>query len=180
MNIDKRFIILGLFILLFIIYYNKYITKNKKKFIGGEEVINCTLEEVLKHNLQDNKWVYINGAIYDFTYIINDDLDASLPTLFKNIDPTNIRTLITLIKYSNLQDLYKVFKSVESFNNYVNIYNADTNNITKLEVFKTENLDPTQNTNTQINERFNKFKLVFLISIKQFQKGVICPAGLTI
>lgn len=185
MNIDSKFIFLvGLFILLFLIYYkNNYInnTKNYNKFKGGaEDVINCTLEEVLKHNLRDNKWIYVNGSIYDVTYIINDDLDSSLPTLFKNVSTTNARTLINLIKYTDLQDLHKIFRSYTYFNDYVNTYNIDEKNTVKVEEFKVEGIDASKDIASQTSEKFTKFKLVFLISITQFKKGVICPAGLTI
>jgi hypothetical protein len=208
--INKTFFICGLLIIIFILYYlnnnknkdnidkknkknhidnidkndniNKKDTINKKDNIqkGGEDFTNCTLEEVLKHNLEDNKWIYINGTIYDITFVINDNLEQSLPTLFKNINPTNVRSVVTLIKYSDLQDLYKIFKSVGDFNNHVNEYNSNEKNTVKAEEFITDNIDSSKDSITQINEKFNKFKLVFLISIKQFEKGVICPAGLTI
>ena len=147
---------------------------------GGEEFTNCTLEEVLKHNLEDNKWIYLNGTIYDITFIINNNLDQNLPTLFKNINPVNVKSVMTLIKYSDLQDLHKIFKSITDFNNYVKIYNSKESNTIKAEEFVIGNIDSSKDTTTQINEKFNKFKLVFLISIKQFEKGIICPAGLTI
>ncbi len=155
--------------------------QNNKILKGGDTFINCTLEEVLKHNLTNNKWIYINGNIYDISFVINDDL--ALPSLFKNINPTNIKTLVNLIKHTDIQDLHQIFKSITDFNTYVNEFKINNPTKTNLVSEFIVNIDTTktelEQTN-QKNEKFNKFKVLFLLSISQFKKGIICPAGLTI
>jgi len=155
--------------------------ENNKLLKGGEKIINCTLEEVLKHNLTNNKWIYINGNIYDISFVINDDL--ALPTLFKNINPTNIKTLVNLIKHTDIQDLHQIFKSINDFNTYVNEFKTNNPKKTNLVSEFIVIIDTTKTQPEQLNQKtvkFNKFKVLFLLSISQFKKGVICPAGLTI
>ena len=125
----------------------------------------------------------INGVIYDMTFIINDNLQ--LPTLFKNIDNTNITTLVNLIKHSeNFQDLYIIFESIEAFDIYVNTFKeANPTKVNLVNNFVTNNIDTTKTSEEQLNqkkEKFNKFKYLFLLSISQFKVGIICPAGLRI
>ena len=195
MNIKFKFVLLVLFIFLLTMCLscskknnkpqNNKLENNKlennKLLKGGEKIINCTLEEVLKHNLTNNKWIYINGNIYDISFVINDDL--ALPTLFKNINPTNIKTLVNLIKHTDIQDLHQIFKSINDFNTYVNEFKTNNPKKTNLVSEFIVIIDTTKTQPEQLNQKtvkFNKFKVLFLLSISQFKKGVICPAGLTI
>ena len=175
-----KLIILFIFLLIVFLYYSKKTKKKSivKKIQGGFKS-NCRLSEVIKHNLNDNKWVYINGTIYDVTSIIN--LDAlSIPDVFKNINMKNVNTFVNLLKYTDLQDLHKIFKSYESFNTYVNEYNLNENNKVKLDTFDYETLISTEDTIKQITNKFSNFKLLLFIALEQFNVGTICPGGLRI
>ena len=184
MNISHKFIILCIFIFLIILFLNFKNTTIKsevstiKKYTGGQK-IDCRLSEIKKHNLIDNKWVYINGIIYDITPIINLDQLAS-PDIFKNISMKNVSTFINLVKYTDLQDLHSILKSHESFNIFVNDYNLNEKNEIKVEEFDYELINSTEDTLTQINKEFSNFKMLLLIALKQFKIGIICPSGLTI
>lgn len=180
MNIIYKFIILFIFLLIIFLYYSKKnINKtNVKKFQGGSK-LDCKLSEVMKHNLNDNKWVYINGTIYDITPIIN--LDAiETPDVFKNINIKNVNTFINILKYTDLQDLHIIFNSYESFNVFVNEYNLNENNKVKIDEFDYGTLISTQDTIEQITKKFEDFKLLLLISLDIFKVGKICPGGLLI
>jgi hypothetical protein len=187
MNIIHKFIVLFICLLLIFLYYSRKTTNinkttNKttfKKTLHGGSNLDCRLSKVIKHNLIDNKWVYINGTIYDVTDIINLDAVAT-PEIFKNINIKNVNTFVNLIKHSDLQDLHKIFKSFQSFNTFVNEYNLDENNTVKVDEFDYETLNSTEDTIQQITNKFADFKLILLISLKQFKVGTICPSGLII
>ena len=91
-----------------------------------------------------------------------------------------MNTFVNLIKHSDLQDLHKIFKSFQSFNTFVNEYNLDENNTVKVDEFDYETLNSTEDTIQQITKKFADFKLILLISLKQFKVGTICPSGLII
>ena len=111
--------------------------------------------------------------------IINLDAVAT-PEVFKNINMKNVNTFVNLIKYSDLQDLHKIFKSFQSFNTIVNEYNLDETNTIKVDEFDYETLNSTEDTIQQIIKKFADFKLLLLIFLKQFKVGTICPGGLII
>tara|TARA_B100001250_G_scaffold411499_1_gene440306 strand:- start:43 stop:750 length:708 start_codon:yes stop_codon:yes gene_type:complete len=148
----KQGILLGfLLILLFIINNNKY-TNKLKNIYGGEEGVEddeggeggeggenlnvkCSLEEIEKNNRVDNKWVYNNGTIYNLTTIINSKymeigtIDPSIP---------NIKNIITYFKNTQEQDLSKMLKSVDRYNENIRIYNQNVRD-------KAANVDNTDN-----------------------------------
>ena len=100
-NLKLGLLIGFLLILLFIINNNRCSKKHNKKtnIYGGddnteseeeeinllqvdddninettdEKNINCSLEEITKHNSKSSKWIYNNGTIYDLSAIINTD-----------------------------------------------------------------------------------------------------------
>ena len=150
----KQGILLGfLLILLFILNNNKY-TNKLKNIYGGEEGVEddegdeggeggeggeeenlnvkCSLEEIEKNNRVDNKWVYNNGTIYNLTTIINSKYME-----IGTIDP-NIKNIITYFKNTQEQDLSKMLKSVDRYNENIRIYNQNVRD-------KAANVDNTDN-----------------------------------
>jgi cytochrome b involved in lipid metabolism len=119
----KICICITLMLILLIILYTSPI---KKKIYGGEEDesesenlpvldnIDCTMEQIKKHNTPNDKWVYNNGKIYDLTPIIEADIINS---------DDNIDNTINFLKTSDEQDLSKLFKSIESYNDTIVSYN---------------------------------------------------------
>ena len=185
MDIIHKFIILIIFIFLIILFLN--IKKNRIKSqlttiqnqTGGQQ-LNCNLSEIKRHTLIDNKWVYINGKLYDITPIINTSLEDTGPSAaFANIRIKNVNTFLKILKYTDLQDLHILLKSVETFNIFINNANLEDDTL-KLDEFDYELSDPTIDTVNKINMEFNKFKVLLLISLEQFKLGIICPGGLTI
>lgn len=156
---------------------NKNSNNNSNKKIKGGETFNCTLDEVQKYNTPNNKLIYLNGVIYDITFIINNKL--ALPTIFKNVKKNNIDTLIYILKNTNIQDLHILFESLDSYNLYISNYNKEHEN-SNLKEFEFGVLNEEINKEDQINDKFNNFKLIFLVSINQFKKGTICPGGIMI
>jgi len=179
------------FLLIILILLNTKTRKNKIQ--GGEEdseidisSINidntdnmdntdCTLEQIEKHNTEKDKWIYNNGNIYNLSPIIEAELI--------NTD-INIDNIIKFLKLSKEQDLSKIFKSIESYNDKMIEFNK-VNPDNTLEIFDFGNLDKEQITDDnskgkEIIRLFNKFKFIFIKSITQFSKGIICPAGLKI
>ena len=167
-----------------------HMTPNKTNMYGGEEEtemetgdlgtidnIDCTMEQIEKHNKPNDKWIYNNGQIYDLTPIIEAEIINS---------DTNIENIIKFFKSSEEQDLSKLIGSIEMYNNIITKYNETVENADdKLIFFDTSNLDESKitETNTRIKEKerlFNKFKFIFIKSVAQFSKGIICPAGLKI
>ena len=74
-------------VFLVIILIILHMTPNKKNMYGGEEEtetdinelapidnVDCTMEQVEKHNKPNDKWIYNNGQIYDLTLIIEAEL----------------------------------------------------------------------------------------------------------
>ena len=122
----KICICITLMLILLIILYKSPI---KKKIYGGEEDesesenipvldnIDCTMEQIKKHNTPNDKWVYNNGKIYDLTPIIEADIINS---------DDNIDNTINFLKTSDEQDLSKLFKSIESYNDTIVSYNIKT------------------------------------------------------
>ena len=165
-----------------------HMTPNTKTMYGGEEEneteinnlgfidnVDCTMEQIEKHNNINDKWIYNNGKIYNLTPLIETELI--------NADE-NIENIIKFFKLSKEQDLSKLFGSIEMYNNVITKYN-ETNPDDKLIFFDFSNLDESKitETNTRTKEKeylFNKFKFIFIKSISQFSKGIICPAGLKI
>ena len=163
-------------------------SSNKTNMYGGEEEtaienddlsiidnIDCTMEQIEKHNKPDDKWIYNNGKIYNLTLIIGGEIINS---------DVNIDNIINFFKSSEEQDLSKLIGSIEMYNNVMSKYN-EKNPDDKLIFFDFSNLDESKitETNTRIKEKerlFNKFKFIFIKSIAQFSKGIICPAGLKI
>ena len=187
MNIDCKFIILGILFVLFLLYITNICkTTNKNSNKGGAiKNNNCTLDDIIKHNIKSSKWVYLNGVIYDLT-IFRERNYFDVDNIFTNFDPTNIHTLANIIRFDDLQDLYIIFKSREDYNNYV----EKTREIT-LEKFNNSEFNIPENTDGFIYNEFkttsetpeadfNNFKNKFLISINQFKIGIICPLGLNI
>ena len=209
-NLKLGLLIGFLLILLFIINNNRYSKKNNKKtnIYGGDDhteseeeeinllqvdgvntnenndepTINCSLEEINKHNSISSKWIYNNGTIYDLSAIINAN--------YVNVDnlDRNIKNTVNYFKFTEEQDLSKILKSIEDYNSQMTLYMNDEN---KLEIFYIDELkfsnetDEEDDTNTlsieeQKLKKFNKFKFIFIKSITQFKKGTICPAGLLI
>ena len=167
-----------------------HMTPNKTNMYGGEEEtemetgdlgtidnIDCTMEQIEKHNKPNDKWIYNNGQIYDLTPIIEAEIINS---------DTNIENIIKFFKSSEEQDLSKLIGSIEMYNDVMSKYNETVENADdKLIFFDTSNLDESKitETNTRIKEKerlFNKFKFIFIKSVAQFSKGIICPAGLKI
>lgn len=189
MNISYKFIILLIFIFLILVIFYLNISKSKSfncsqnKYLNiqtGGQNTDCNLSEVIKHNTNESKWIYINGVIYDITSIVQLD-NVVTPDIFKNISMTNVNTLVNLIKYTDLQDLHIILKSYDSFNNFVNEYKSkNENSEIQLEEFDYDVLDSEKDRIEQINKKFSNFKLLLLISLKQFKIGLICPSGLTI
>tara|TARA_B110001452_G_scaffold267121_1_gene275860 strand:+ start:762 stop:1283 length:522 start_codon:yes stop_codon:yes gene_type:complete len=163
-------------------------TSQKNKIQGGEEEsavdsllennnnnIDCTLEQVEKHNIEKDKWIYNNGNIYNLSPLIDTDIN--------NAD-INIDTIIKFFKLSKKQDLSKIFKSIQSYNDTINEFNTE-NPDNQLDTFDFSDLDTSQTTETNSNTKqknflFDKFKFIFIKSITQFSKGIICPSGLKI
>ena len=126
-NIKICICIILMLILLIILYTSPI----KKKIYGGEEEesesenipvldnIDCTMEQIKKHNAPNDKWVYNNGKIYDLTPIIEADIINS---------DNNIDNTINFLKTSDEQDLSKLFKSIESYNDTIVNYNIKTRN----------------------------------------------------
>ena len=149
---------------------------------NDEPTINCSLEEINKHNSISSKWIYNNGTIYDLSAIINAN--------YVNIDnlDRNIKNTVNYFKFTEEQDLSKILKSIEDYNSQMTLYMNDEN---KLEIFYVDKLkfsneiDEEDDTNIlsieeQKLNKFNKFKFIFIKNITQFKKGTICPAGLLI
>lgn len=197
------------FLLIILILLNTQTKKNKLQ--GGEEEseidsllenmdnIECTLEQIKRHNTEKDKWIYNNGSIYDLSPIIDTELFTT---------DINIINIIKFFKLSEEQDLSKIFKSIETYNNTMNDFNAknptkpientslpatsampeavESKNLdNKLETFNFGVLVASQFTednseNNEKNRLFDKFKFTFIKSITQFSKGIICPAGLKI
>ena len=175
-------------VFLVIILIILHMTPNKKNMYGGEEEtetdinelapidnVDCTMEQVEKHNKPNDKWIYNNGQIYDLTLIIEAELINS---------DENIDNIINFFKKSEEQDLSKVIGSIQMYDDTMRKYN-ENNPDDKLIFFTFRTLDKTKITenNTLIQEKerlFNKFKFIFIKSISQFSKGIICPAGLKI
>lgn len=187
MNITLKFVILLIFIFLILVIFYLNISKSfncsQNKYLNiqkGGQNNDCNLSEIIKHNTNENKWIYINGVIYDITSIIQLD-NVVTPDIFKNISMTNVNTLINLLKYTDLQDLHIILKSYDNFNNFVNEYKSENENSEiQLEEFDYGVLDSDKDRIEQINKNFSNFKLLLLISLKQFKIGLICPSGLTI
>ena len=167
-----------------------HMTSNKKNMYGGEEEtemetdnlgiidnIECTMEQIEKHNKPNDKWIYNNGQIYDLTPIIEAEIINS---------DVNIDNIIKFFKSSEEQDLSKLMGSIEMYNNIITKYNEKVESVgDKLIFFDTSNLDESKitETNTRVKEKerlFNKFKFIFIKSVAQFSKGIICPSGLKI
>ena len=165
-----------------------HMTPNKTNMYGGEEEtemetddlgtidnIDCTMEQIEKHNKPNDKWIYNNGQIYNLTLIIEAEIINS---------DVNIDNIIKFFKSSEEQDLSKLLGSIEMYNDVMRKYN-EKNPDDKLIFFDFSNLDESKitETNTRIKEKeglFNKFKFIFIKSVAQFSKGIICPAGLKI
>ena len=173
------------FLLIILILLNTQTKKNKLQ--GGEEEseidsllenmdnIECTLEQIKRHNTEKDKWIYNNGSIYDLSPIIDGEIVTT---------DINIINIIKFFKLSKKQDLSKIFKSIETYNNTMNDFNAK-NPDNKLETFNFDALVASQFTednseNNEKNRLFDKFKFTFIKSIAQFSKGIICPSGLKI
>ena len=138
----KICICIGLMLLILIILH---ITPTKKKYIyGGEEEsesdfesenisvidnVDCTLEQIKKHNQPNDKWIYNNGQIYDLTPII----EAEIINTDKNVENT-----LKFFKLSDEQDLSKLFKSIDSYNTTMRDYNTENKNNKKNIVGKDE------------------------------------------
>ena len=167
-----------------------HMTSNKTNMYGGEEEtemetdnlgiidnIECTMEQIEKHNKPNDKWIYNNGQIYDLTPIIEAEIINS---------DVNIDNIIKFFKSSEEQDLSKLMGSIEMYNNIITKYNEKVESVgDKLIFFDTSNLDESKitETNTRVKEKerlFNKFKFIFIKSVAQFSKGIICPSGLKI
>ena len=189
MDNNLKIILIILAIFLFIYFYFKIINKtnktnktNKVNIIGGEEILSdisiendtiyCTLEDIIKYNSIRKKWIYNNGIIYDITSLIN--------TTFVNLDKNSIST-IEYLKNTNLQDLNKLFRSIDDYNKLINKYNNDNldNLDKKLDLFYFENLDSSNIEENKI-KLFNKFTFIFIKNLIQFKIGTICPSGLKI
>ena len=146
--------------------------------VDRDKNIKCSLEEIENNNKVDNKWVYNNGIIYNLTVIIN-----SKYTEIGNID-INIKNIITYFKNTQEQDLSKMLKSIEKYNENIKLYNEKiTLNKEKIKKplleFQYNKLGDGQIFDIeQKQEQFNKFKFIFIKSILQFERGIICPAGL--
>ena len=191
MNIDCKFIILGILFILFLLYISNISkptnkTTNKTTNKGGAiKNNNCTLDDIIKHNIKSSKWVYLNGVIYDLT-IFRERNYFDVDNIFTNFDSTNIHTLANIIRFDDLQDLYIIFKSREDYDNYVNTNKSTIDAKFKASEFNiTENTDGFiydifQTTSAKKDDEFNNFKNKFLISINQFKIGIICPVGLNI
>ena len=190
-NISYKIIILCIFVFLLIIsLYIKSLLEKKniypnifKKQYGGQNT-DCQLNEVMKHNTNDNKWVYINGTIYDISPLMAFT-SISDTNLFRNISLENVNSFMNLIKSTGLQDLHKILNSYESYNAEVDKYNDTLNKKNEDEpnsVKSDEFLNKLEfdTTSEDINKSFSNFKLLLIISLKQFRIGIICPAGLTI
>ena len=183
MDNNLKIILTILTIFLFIYFYLKIINKtnktNKANIIGGEEILSdisiendtiyCTLEDIIKYNSIRKKWIYNNGIIYDITSLIN--------TTFVNLEKNKIST-IEYLKNTNLQDLNKLFRSIDDYNKLINKYNND-NLDKKLDLFYFENLDSSNIEENKI-KLFNKFTFIFIKNLIQFKIGTICPSGLKI
>lgn len=180
MDNNLKIILTILAIFLFIYFYLKIINKNNKaNIIGGEEILTdisiendtiyCTLEDIIKYNSIRKKWIYNNGIIYNITSLIN--------TTFVNLDKNSIST-IEYLKNTNLQDLNKLFRSIDDYNKLINKYNND-NLDKKLDLFYFENRDSSNIEENKI-KLFNKFTFIFIKNLIQFKIGTICPSGLKI
>mgnify|MGYP006088132377 CR=1 FL=1 len=125
----KICICIGLMLLLLLILYKSSI---QKKIYGGEDEsesetgnvsildnIDCTMEQIKKHNVPNDKWVYNNGKIYNLTPIIEAEIINS---------DNNIENTLNFLKISDEQDLSKLFKSIESYNNTIISYNIKNKN----------------------------------------------------
>lgn len=190
-NISYKIIILCIFVFLLIIsLYIKSLLEKKtiypnifKKQYGGQNT-DCQLNEVMKHNTNDNKWVYINGTIYDISPLMAFT-SITDTNLFRNISLENVNSFMNLIKSTGLQDLHKILNSYESYNAEVDKYNDTLNKKNEDEpnsVKPDEFLNKLEfdTSSEDINKSFSNFKLLLIISLKQFRIGIICPAGLTI
>ena len=190
-NISYKIVILCIFVFLLIIsLYIKSLLEKKtiypnifKKQYGGQNT-DCQLNEVMKHNTNDNKWVYINGTIYDISPLMSFT-SITDTNLFRNISLENVNSFMNLIKSTGLQDLHKILNSYESYNAEVDKYNDTLNkknadepgSIKQDEFLNKLEFDASSE---DINKSFSNFKLLLIISLKQFRIGIICPAGLTI
>lgn len=175
------FLLIGLIIL-----YNLSNVSNKNVIYGGEEEtesdlaiidnIDCTMEQIEKHNSKNDKWVYNNGKIYDLTPILEAEIINS---------DINIDNILKYFKLTKEQDLSKIIGSIEMYDNVMEEYNKKNPDLKKLEFFKFDTLDEKKinENNTRLKEQqriFDKFKFVFIKTLEQFSKGIICPSGLKI
>ena len=159
----------------------------KKNIIyGGEEETNiesdmvdldnvdCTMEQIEKHNSPTDKWIYNNGNIYDLTPILEAEIIKA---------DVNIENIIKFFKSSKEQDLSKLFLSIQSYNTIIDEFNK-INEDNQLLRFDFGNIDENNTDISSLNKEklrlFNKFKFIFIKSISQFSKGLICPSGLKI
>ena len=174
------FLLIGLIILC-----NLSNVSNKNVIYGGEEEtesdlaiidnIDCTMEQIEKHNSKNDKWIYNNGKIYDLTPIIQAEIINS---------DMNIDNILKYFKSTEEQDLSKIIVSIEMYNNVMEEYNKKNPDL-KLIFFDFSNLDESKinEDNTRLKEQqriFDKFKFVFIKTLEQFSKGIICPSGLKI
>ena len=139
-----------------------------------EDTVNCSLEEIEKHNNINSKFVYYNGKIYDISPIINAE--------YVNVDE-NILNTIKFLKINKLQDLSKFLISIENYDKFITEHNTEIENNINLDEEEKKNatLNLFNYDNEDLkNKIFNKFKFVFIKSITQFKKGIICPSGLQI
>lgn len=178
------FLLIGLIILCNL--SNVSNVSNKNVIYGGEEEtesdlaiidnIDCTMEQIEKHNSKNDKWVYNNGKIYNLTPIIKAEIINS---------DMNIDNILNYFKLTEEQDLSKIIGSIEMYNNVMEEYNKKNPDLKKLQFFNFDTLDETKinEDNTRLKEQqriFDKFKFVFIKTLEQFSKGIICPSGLKI
>lgn len=200
MNISWKYILICILLILFLLYFikiskNKITDKNiknksKNNIYGGNTLTNCTLNDISRHNAISDKWVYLNGIIYNFSSykeIIYPDALINIDIYISDSDKKNFTTLINIIRYTDLQDLYTIFKSIEAYNKFIrnnrtdieSKYNTDKNLLKSNGDFILIEFE-NRNDDNNIEDRFIDFTDGFHNFFTNNKIGVMCPLRLNI
>jgi len=209
MNTNQKYILICILLILFLLYVinisknkskniinkgkNKITNKNiknksKNNIYGGNTLTNCTLNDISRHNTVSDKWVYLNGIIYDLSRLNENTYPDNIIKLYDdNLAKKNIITTINIIRYTDLQDLYIIFKSITAYNSFINS-NRDAikfkyDNDKKLSKSTGDFiLIPFENssTNNNIEDTFIAYIDGFHNLFVDDKLGVICPLRLNI